>query len=154
VPSRPDKRALAADAWRGLFDFIVATADHRNQVLAQLGLTPNDSRALTTLERERGRTMSALAERWRCDASTATWIVDRLEERGWVERRPAPNDRRVTLVVLSPAGVKTRAQLKRGVYRPPPELLALDDAELAALRDAVAPLASRGRPTPGRARRG
>jgi len=44
-----------------LFDFIIATADHRNQVLAQLGLTPNDSRALGSLERGNGRTMSALA---------------------------------------------------------------------------------------------
>src|SRR5207244_8627396 len=148
VPRRPDKRILAAEAWRGLFDFIIATADHRNQVVAQLGLTPNDSRALGSLERASGRTMSALAKEWRCDASTATWIVDRLEKRGLVERRAAPTDRRVTLVVLSPGGLKTKAQLTRGIYKAPPELLALETGELAALRDAVAPLATRPESVP------
>ena len=139
-PRTTPKAALAADAWRHLFDFILATAGHRNQVLQQLGLTPNDSRALGSLEPERGRTMRSLAEEWRCDASTATWIVDRLERRGLVKRRASPGDRRVTLVVLAPRGVKTKAALHRGVYQPPPELLELTPRELAALRDAASKL--------------
>jgi DNA-binding MarR family transcriptional regulator len=103
--SRNDKAGLAADAWRHLFEFIVATADQRNRVLQELGLTPNDSRALTSLDAERGRTMRSLAEEWRCDASTATWIVDRLERRGLVTRdRPADN-RRVVRLGITPAGI-------------------------------------------------
>jgi DNA-binding MarR family transcriptional regulator len=135
-----EKAELAADAWRYLFDFIIATADHRNRVLQELGLTPNDSRALGSLSAERGRTMRSLADDWRCDASTATWIVDRLERRGLVKRQSSAEDRRVTLVVLTPRGVNTKARMSRGVYKPPPELLALDARDLAALRDALAKL--------------
>lgn len=94
--------------------------------------------------------MSALATQWRCDASTATWIVDRLVKRGLVERRAVPKDRRVTLVVLSPRGVKTKARLMRGIYRPPRELLEMSAADLAKLRDALARLPTRRVATPAR----
>jgi DNA-binding MarR family transcriptional regulator len=137
------KAAIAADAWRSIFDFIVLTAGHRNSALARLGLTPNDSRALMSLDPEDGRTMRSLAVEWECDASTATWIIDRLEARGLAERRSHPPDRRVKLVVLTPAGVETRNQMLAATYAPPPELLELDAAELVALRGAAASLPHR-----------
>lgn len=48
--------------------------------------------------------MGELAHRLCCDASNVTGIVDRLEERGLVERRPSPADRRVKQLVLTDAG--------------------------------------------------
>jgi DNA-binding MarR family transcriptional regulator len=139
--------ALAADAWRSIFDFVVLTADHRISVLGRLGLTPNDSRALMSLDEQVGRTMRSLANEWECDASTATWIVDRLEAKGLAERRSSPTDRRVKLVVLTAQGALTRDEMIAGTYTPPPELLTLDAGQLRSLRDAV-----RNLPGPTRAR--
>lgn len=48
--------------------------------------------------------MGELAQRLCCDASNVTGIVDRLEERGLVERRVLPGDRRVKHLVLTDAG--------------------------------------------------
>ena len=135
-----DRTAIAAEAWRSIFDFIVSTVGQRNRVIAALGLTPNDARALTTLDAEVGRTMRSLAGEWNCDASTATWIVDRLEAKGLAERRRHPTDRRMTLVVLTSDGVRTKAEMTAGTYTPPAELLRLDSADLIALRDATAKL--------------
>lgn len=135
----PRKTAIAAEAWRAIFDFIIATAPQRNRYLGESGLTPNDSRALSSLGSE-GRTMGALAEEWKCDASTATWIVDRLEQRGLAQRRPHPTDRRARLVVLTPAGARLQAKNLERMYIPPPELLALELPDLIALRDAVTKL--------------
>jgi DNA-binding MarR family transcriptional regulator len=132
-----DKSALAAQAWKRLFTFFMKTRSQRDKLLARLRLTPNDVRALTELDGSSGRTMRSLAEEWGCDASNATWIVDRLEKRGLVERRAKPGDRRVKLVVLSAAGVKARKQLLDGLFEPPPELLALPRATLEALRDSL-----------------
>jgi DNA-binding MarR family transcriptional regulator len=129
--------ALAADVWRRMFDFFVTTSAQRQRVLAQLDLTPNDSRALHTLDPSVGRTMRSLADEWACDASNATWVVNRLESRGLAERREQPGDRRVKLVVLTPTGVKTRERLRSAMYEPPPELLELPSAALRALKTAT-----------------
>lgn len=139
-----NKKALAAEAWEPFARFFFETVKHRQRVFADRGLTPNDARALFVLDGTRGRSMSELADEWLCDASNATWIVDRLEERGLAERRTMPTDRRVKLVVLTPKGSRTREEMFRELYEPPPELLELDREDLEALRDAVSKLPLRG----------
>jgi DNA-binding MarR family transcriptional regulator len=136
----PTKATVAAEAWRQIFDFIIATAPERNRAIGESGLTPNDARALQTLVTKPGRTMGSLAEEWKCDASTATWIVDRLEARGLAERRLHPTDRRVKLVGLTALGARTRARQVARLYVPPRALLDLDLAELVTLRNAAARL--------------
>ena len=64
-------------------------------------LTPNDSRALFSLDPRTGRSMRSLADEWQCDPSNATFIVDRLEEWRLARRQPLLHDKRVTLVVLT-----------------------------------------------------
>ena len=134
-----DKAALAAETWKRMFNFFIGTSAQRAKVLARLGLTPNDARALSALDVADGRTMRSLADEWGCDASNATLIIDRLEKRGFAERRGKPGDRRVKLVVLTAAGVKTRQRLLEGMYDPPPEMLALPRASIEVLRSALPP---------------
>lgn len=134
------KQELASEVWRQMFGFLMQTAPRRGAVLARLGLTPNESRALYSLDAETGRAMSDLAASWRCDASTATWSVNRLERLGLAERRSHPTDRRVRLVFLTSLGVKTRRELLQGMFATPPELLAYTDEQLRTLRDLLAEL--------------
>jgi DNA-binding MarR family transcriptional regulator len=136
----PAKLTLAAEAWRPLIDFVAATGPRRSRVFAELGLTPNDGRTLASLNRTAGRSMRALATEWGCDASTATWAVDRLVAKGLAERRPHDRDRRVTLVALTDSGAGLRRQIRERVHEPPPELLELGADELIALRDAASVL--------------
>jgi DNA-binding MarR family transcriptional regulator len=138
------KAAVAAEAWRAIFDFIVATAPERNRAIGESTLTPNDARALQSLSQKPGRTMGSLAEEWKCDASTATWIVDRLEAKGLAERRSHPTDRRVKLVGLTSVGARMKTRQMERVYIPPRALLGLDLADLVTLRNAVAKLPIRG----------
>jgi DNA-binding MarR family transcriptional regulator len=142
VMRKTRKQELAAEAWRPLARFFFETASHRAGIFRAHGLTPNDAKALWALDADQGTTMRALAERWFCDASNATWMVDRLEERGLAERRSDPKDRRVKLVVLTPAGVDEKRRLTELLFEPPPELLRLDRADLESIRDALAKLPS------------
>ena len=137
------KAELAAQVWKRLFDFLIATGAERSRVLGSHDLTPNDSRALFALDPKVGRTMGSLSEEWGCDASYATSVVDRLETRGLAERRARPGDRRVKLVQLTAAGAKLRASLSRELYQPPHELGELATSDLRALWFAVAKLPSR-----------
>jgi DNA-binding MarR family transcriptional regulator len=139
------KPELAAQAWRPLARFFFDTVRHRQKILSQEGLTPNDVRALIALDRAEGRTMSELAEAWACDASNATFIVDRLEERSLAERRTVPTDRRVKLVVLTERGAEIQGRVLQRFFEPPPELLELTRADLEALREAASRLPSTGR---------
>ena len=124
---------LARQVWSRMFDFLMRTAPERNRSLGRRGLTPNDARALSSLDRVTGRSMRELAKQWECDASNATWIVDRLERFGLAERRPVPGDRRVRQVVLTPAGERLRAELLEEFHTPPTDLLRLSRKDLEAL---------------------
>jgi DNA-binding MarR family transcriptional regulator len=135
-----DKAALARDVWRRLFDLLISSGDHRARVLAEYGLTPNESRALHMLDPHEGQTMRALAQAWACDASNATWIVDRLEARAFAERRAKPGDRRVKLVVLTPKGAKALRRVREAMYEPPHEVRSLPIETLESLRAALAKL--------------
>jgi DNA-binding MarR family transcriptional regulator len=138
--NRSSKHALAADAWGPLARFFFDTVRHRQRVLVREGLTPNDARAFMALDATEGKSMRSLADEWTCDASNATFIVDRLEERGLAERRSVPEDRRLKLVVLTPLGEETKRRVLTHFFDPPPELLELSREDLEALRDAVAKL--------------
>lgn len=136
------KRAAAGEAWRALFQLFMSTRWQRDQVLERFGLTPNDAKALHTLDPVAGKPMRALADAWGTDASNATWIVDRLERKGLAQRRPHPRDRRVKLVVLTSRGVRTREAILRAFYEPPAELLRLDRRELEVLAEVLGKLAA------------
>jgi DNA-binding MarR family transcriptional regulator len=135
--SSKSKAALARRVWQLMFEFLMRTAPDRSRSLGRRGLTPNDSRALGSLASQEGRTMRSLAEEWECDASNATWIVDRLERFGLAERRTVPHDRRVKLVVLTARGVKTKGELMEEFLTPPAELLDTSRNDLATLLRAL-----------------
>ncbi|TME52040.1 MAG: MarR family transcriptional regulator [Chloroflexi bacterium] len=140
------KEAAAATAWRRIFDYIVATAAERVAVLDRLGITPAESRALTSLDPDAGRSMRALADEWRCDPSNATWLVDRLERQGLARRVAREGDRRVKAVVLTAKGRRMRGELLESLYTPPGDLLALALGDLEALSAAASKLPSRRAP--------
>jgi DNA-binding MarR family transcriptional regulator len=104
-------------------------------ILREHGLTPGHMKTLTILDPDQPRPMGVLADMLHCDASQVTWLVDRLEERGFVERQALPTDRRVKTIALTPAGVEFRSQLMEHMFEPPPELMQVDAATLEALRE-------------------
>lgn len=136
----PSKRAVAAETWRMLMGFAMAQFGRTAGILQEMGLTPGHMKALLMLEPDEPRAMGALATSFACDASTMTWLVDRLEERELVERIPHPTDRRVKTVALTARGIEVKALLEARLYEPPEGLLELDRATLDELHDLLARL--------------
>ncbi len=72
---------------------------------AECGLTPQQHQALLAIRgatEEQAVTVGFIAERLILKPHSATGLVDRLEALELVERRPAPDDRRRALIVLTP----------------------------------------------------
>jgi MarR family transcriptional regulator, organic hydroperoxide resistance regulator len=125
----------AAEAW-ALMQRLFAPQRRRFMALAaEYELSPPQLGALKALDPEHPLAMSELAGVLGCDNSNVTGIVDRLEHRGLVERRPADHDRRVKLLALTGEGLALRESLAGRLHAPPEQLAGLSDADQRALRD-------------------
>jgi MarR family transcriptional regulator, organic hydroperoxide resistance regulator len=100
-------------AWQLLVKFFFAQREHLPSMGEEFELSPVQCHVLHLIEPERPLPMGRLADTLRCDASNVTGLVDRLEARGLVQRRPSADDRRVKVIHLTATGSRLRAQLLR-----------------------------------------
>jgi DNA-binding MarR family transcriptional regulator len=132
-----DSNDPAVEAWGLLWEVMQANKPRFMALAQELGLAPMQLHALRLIEPGVEVPMSSLAGKLFCDNSNVTGIVDRLEARGLIERRPAEHDRRVKLLVLTEAGERVRGVATRQMTQPPPEIAALPIEHKRALRDAL-----------------
>lgn len=130
--------ATAREAWKLLFEVARRKHGPLSAALAELELTTVQGHALRLLDPERPVGMGELAETLLCHASNVTGIVDRLEARGLVERRPGVEDRRVKTLALTGEGVAVRERVLDLLGAPPPEIAALSPEDQRTLRDVLA----------------
>jgi MarR family transcriptional regulator, organic hydroperoxide resistance regulator len=126
---------VAREAWELLSRVAKAKHGVLSARLAELDLTPVQAHALRRLDPEHPLAMSALADALYCHASNVTGIVDRLESRGLVERRPGVEDRRVKTLVLTREGARVRTRVVELLREPPAAIASLSEADRLALRD-------------------
>jgi DNA-binding MarR family transcriptional regulator len=120
--------------WQILVALVMESrGDWRRKAAEATGLPFSRVRALRRI-RDQAYTLSDLARDMGTDAPAATVIVNDLESRGLVERRPHPENRRSKLVSLTAEGRKCIAALARISDEPPPALQALPAQDLAELR--------------------
>jgi DNA-binding MarR family transcriptional regulator len=86
------------------------------ETLAPWDINPSQFRALRVLNHHGAIRLSDLSGRLHIAPRSATEVVDALESRGLVERRPDPSDRRATLAELTEHGttVLTGIRAARG----------------------------------------
>jgi MarR family transcriptional regulator, organic hydroperoxide resistance regulator len=123
------KSAPPSDPWPLLMRLFFAQRASLPPLAAELQLSPAQCHVLHLIEPDRPVPMGQLAETLACDASNVTGLVDRLESRGLVRRRPSDGDRRVKVLVLTASGVRIRALLVERMTAPPPALERLSARE-------------------------
>jgi DNA-binding MarR family transcriptional regulator len=74
------------------------------EMLAPWDIAPSHARALSVLIGHGAMRPSALSEHLHITPRSVTEMVDSLEERGLVTRADDPDDRRATIVALTPQG--------------------------------------------------
>jgi DNA-binding MarR family transcriptional regulator len=123
----------AAEAWELCMELFGVQRPRMLDVQSEYGLKPPQFFALQALDEP--VPMSSVANVLRCDRSAVTWITDRLEERGYVERRSDERDRRVKLLALTEEGRRVRDEIRARLSIPPDALGRLSRAEQRTLRD-------------------
>jgi DNA-binding MarR family transcriptional regulator len=124
----------AGEAWALIAELVFVHGRPRMMVAGhEFELSPPQSIVLGLLDEP--RPMGELAQLMHCDNSNMTGIVDRLEERGLVQRTQADGDRRVRLIALTDRGRGIREELNRRMAEPPAPLAELGADDQAQLRD-------------------
>jgi DNA-binding MarR family transcriptional regulator len=126
--------SLADQAWALLLQLAFERVHaHFAQAVAELDLAPLQAKALHELDVDPPIAMRALAERLKSDPSNVTGLIDRLEARGLVERRPDPKDRRIKGLALTAAGASLRDRLFVRLYAAPRSVADLSERDQRAL---------------------
>jgi DNA-binding MarR family transcriptional regulator len=122
---------LARRAWRAMSE-LVHNQDRKVAVAEALGVSWARVLLLRLLAAE-PKTLRAIAEWLAADAPYVTLMVDDLERRGLVRRKPHPEDRRSKLVQLTAAGRAAAARAEAILDEPPAALRDAPAKDLAAL---------------------
>lgn len=80
--------------------------------LSPWDITPGQLRAMRVLGHHGTQRMSELSDHLHIAARSTTEVVDALETRGLVERRPDPGDRRATLAELTEHGASVLSAIR------------------------------------------
>jgi len=130
--------SVADQAWALLLQLAFERVHaHFAAVVAELDLAPMQAKALHELNLEPPISMRELAERLKSDPSNVTGLIDRLETRGLVERRPDPKDRRIKGLALTSAGARLRERLFARLYSAPRSVTELSERDQRTLTDVL-----------------
>src|SRR4051794_31663905 len=113
-------RSAASEAWSLIAELFTSQRTRFLAIASEFDLAPAQLGALKALDPDDPVPMRHLAQALACDNSNVTGIVDRLEARGLVERRAAPNDRRVKMLVVTPPAPRRARGGREGTGGPPP----------------------------------
>jgi len=128
---------LAEDAFERLRR-IAFEGEHVERMAAlgtRMKLSPGVIKTLMRLSQADGVSMGEMARGIGCDPSYITALVDDLDERGLARREPAPDDRRVKIIVLTEAGRALANEIDAVLSVPPAAFAALTQSELRQLCD-------------------
>jgi len=103
---------------------------------AAQGLTTVQAKVLAALDEP--QPMHRIAEKLKSERSNVTGIIDRLEARGLVERRPGERDRRIKNIVATPQGAELARNFRKAQGFAAEPLAALVPEDRVRLRELLA----------------
>lgn len=113
MPPKPRREDLAAMLHPLLRDLVAAELP----ILAAHDLSMWGYVVLNALDRSPVRTQTALAEAIGADKTRIIGTLDELQQSGYIERRPDPDDRRVRLLEITPAGRAIKNAVQSDIQR-------------------------------------
>jgi DNA-binding MarR family transcriptional regulator len=113
MPPKPRRADLAAMLHPLLRDLVAAELP----ILAAHELSMWGYVVLEALDKSPVRTQAALAEAIGADKTRIIPTLDELQQSGYIERRPDPDDRRVRLLEITPTGREVKNAVQSDIQR-------------------------------------
>jgi DNA-binding MarR family transcriptional regulator len=113
MPPKPRRNDLAAMLHPLLRDLVAAELP----VLAAHHVSMWGYVVLDALDRSPVRTQAALADAIGADKTRIIGTLDELQQKGYIERRPDPDDRRVRLLEITPSGREVKKAVQFDIQR-------------------------------------
>ncbi len=107
-----DRETRQARIAAGMHDMIAGFRCAGTGRLVKAGVSMTHMHVMWLLQHHGDLPMSRMADLLDVSFSNATGIVDRMEERGLVERVRVPDDRRIVLVRIAPQGVEALEEVE------------------------------------------
>ena len=112
-------KTQACEAWKLLMKLFFTQRADLPTLASEFDLSPAQCHVLHLIEPDQPVPMGQIAENLACDASNVTGLVDRLESRGLVRRKPSVADRRIKVLELTQAGARLRSVVMERMTEPP-----------------------------------
>jgi DNA-binding MarR family transcriptional regulator len=123
------------EAWLQIIRSYESLQSQVASLLQEHGLTVPQFEVLSTLASAECENQQELASRLRMTKGNIVGLIDRLSDRGWVEREQVPGDRRVNRVKITPSGLTFISGVLPEQAQVVEEMLSgLDDTEIETLR--------------------
>lgn len=113
MPSKPRRDDLAAMLHPLLRDLVAAELP----ILEAHDVSMWGYVVLNALDQSPVRTQAALAEAIGADKTRIIPTLDELQQKGYIERRPDPEDRRVRLLEITPSGREVKDAVQADIQR-------------------------------------
>jgi DNA-binding MarR family transcriptional regulator len=125
-------------------DHGIGTILFRNALARRLGLNLTESLCLTILGIKSASTPTELARYIGLTTGSTTALLDRLEKRNFIQRKPNPEDRRGVIIEIDESYARTAQELVAGIQKAHRELIArYKGGELEIIRDFLHRLAEK-----------
>ena len=124
-PAEAPSKAVARELPQVFFRLLMSHRAWIKSGATSLGLSAFQAMTMLFMDPARPQQMSEVAATIGCGPSNLTGIIDKLEARGLVKRRPGQGDRRVKEVSLTRAGQAFRNRLLARIREPAPWMQAL-----------------------------
>ena len=129
------RQALIAEAGNAMQAYQRSTQAFDDAIGRALGLNPTDLRCLDWLV-DGPKSAGQVSEATGLSSAATTTLIDRLEQKGFVQRVRDPGDRRRVLVELSPEGAERVGRYYGPMVREGSELLRdLSAEQIEVMRD-------------------
>ncbi|WP_226654669.1 MarR family winged helix-turn-helix transcriptional regulator [Pseudalkalibacillus hwajinpoensis] len=81
-----------------------SVTDHIKTDIQRYGLNPTEFAVLELLYHKGNQPLQQIGEKILLASGSITYVVDKLEGKGYLKRNPCPNDRRITHAVITDEG--------------------------------------------------